>query len=167
LRELFDWFWKVEPACWKRWLFRRCWALLLWSAALSLALTSVPLKLQDGSRRLMSAARLQDDVLVQELTKWRHRANWIYTSDVIYAFHARIAVPPELAVVPRKRFASGQINQKMILEIVKRYEPEILLMSQPGLGGEWREYLEADYKPIGQFAQYQLFLRRDVIEEQL
>jgi hypothetical protein len=162
LRELFDWFWNSEKLEWKGWLMRRSWALLLWSAALSLALTSAPLKVLDEWRRMRLAPRVEEDVLLQELAAWRHRANWIYTPQVIYAFHARIPVPPELAVVPRKRFASAQIDQAGILQIVKRYEPEILLLFASGLDREWREYLESRYKPIERYAHLRIFVRSDL-----
>jgi 4-amino-4-deoxy-L-arabinose transferase-like glycosyltransferase len=165
LRELFDLFWRTELHDWKRWLIKRSWALLLWSAALSLAVTSAPLKLLDEARLMRSAPRVEENVLVRELAIWRNGADWIYTSEVIYAFHARIPVAPELAVLPRKRFASDQIDQARILQIVKRYEPEMLLLSQSGLDHEWGEYLDSNYKVSGQFGHLQLYLRRDLNAE--
>jgi hypothetical protein len=65
-------------------------------------------------------------------TKVKDRAastHWVYADSPIYAFHARLPMPPELAVVTLKRFWSGQITTSEIVEICRRRQTEQLFLS--------------------------------------
>jgi hypothetical protein len=78
----------------------------------------------------------------------RHYApqtHWVYAEPVIYAFHARLPVPPELAVVVTKRFWSGQISQKAIVATCKQYRPEQIVLPNRPVSGDWEKFLDADY----------------------
>jgi hypothetical protein len=62
-----------------------------------------------------------------------------------HAFHARVPVPPELAVVVAKRFWSGQISSEAILAACKHYRPEQVLLSNRLASGDWKQFLDAGY----------------------
>jgi hypothetical protein len=61
--------------------------------------------------------------------RYAARTRWVYARSSIYAFHPKLPVPPELAVVARKRFWSGQISDAQILAIIQRDAPEHLLVT--------------------------------------
>jgi hypothetical protein len=54
-------------------------------------------------------------------------------------------MPPELAVVSLKRYWSGQISDREVVEICRRYRVEQLVLEKPQIRQEWKNYLE-DFK---------------------
>jgi hypothetical protein len=79
------------------------------------------------------------------VNKYRSHTTWFYAQPVIYAFHARLRTPPELTVVARKRYWSGQLTWRTLLGIVKIYHPEQLLIYKSPMGQEWTEFLKSHY----------------------
>lgn len=94
---------------------------------------------------IRSARTTASDQVLHRIANYRARTRWIYTQPVIYAFHAGIPVPPELAVLSLKRFWSGQMNWRRLLDLVQQYHPEQLLLLKTTMGPEWAHFLKTDY----------------------
>jgi hypothetical protein len=94
---------------------------------------------------IRSARTMTSDRMLDRIGSFRSRTRWIYTQPAIYAFHAGIAVPPELAVLSLKRFWSGQMTWRRLLDIVQKYQPEQLLLLKTTMGPEWVQFLKTDY----------------------
>jgi len=80
---------------------------------------------------------------------------------VIYAFHAGLLVPPPLAVIPRKRVWSGQIDSAELVDLLQRYRPEqIVLFGSLQVGAEFYAFLDRNYdeKPLSGLGKF--YLRR-------
>ena len=86
---------------------------------------------------------------------------WLYTDRVIYAFWAQLPVPPELAVVSRKRLWSGQLTTVQLIQCLERYRPEQVLLER-GLEQHLGllEYLEMHYQVDAGGMPATLYLRR-------
>jgi 4-amino-4-deoxy-L-arabinose transferase-like glycosyltransferase len=95
---------------------------------------------------IRSVRTITSDRMLARVVSFRSRTRWIYTQPAIYAFHAGIAVPPELAVLSLKRFWSGQMTWKRLLDTVQKYHPEQLLLLKTTMGPEWAHFLNADYR---------------------
>lgn len=95
--------------------------------------------LTEGGTRLMSQVEeirhlpsVHDREAISKMKEFASQTKWIYCMDnSIYAFYAGLPVIPELAVLPRKRFWSGQINDEQIAAIVQRYRPEQVMLTCP------------------------------------
>src|SRR5436309_2332335 len=110
---------------------------------------------------LSAASPALEDPRVIELKRHAARTHWIFTDRVIYAFWARLPVPPELAVIPSKRIWSGQITETDVLECLERYRPEqILLFSGSGDKPGLSNYIVAHYRPDPDGQVGDLFLRK-------
>jgi 4-amino-4-deoxy-L-arabinose transferase-like glycosyltransferase len=112
------------------------WGTIGLIAALVSAATFLALVLLAGGDRLVSEVRrirgqprIENSRLIAAMREHAARARWVYVCSTIYAFHARLPVPPELAVVVKKRFWSGQISDAEILEIIRRYAPEQIVVN--------------------------------------
>ena len=81
------------------------------------------------------------------MRQYASRTHWVYAQPVIYPFHAGLPVPPEIAVVMLKRYWSGQITPKEIVDVCRRYKPEQLILYRSRVGSEWKEFLNAGYRP--------------------
>lgn len=64
----------------------------------------------------------------QILRKYSAVTKWGFTRDPMNGFVANIVAPPELVVLPMKRFWSGQITREKILKIWKHYKPEQIVI---------------------------------------
>ncbi|MBP1658964.1 MAG: rane protein of unknown function [Candidatus Aminicenantes bacterium] len=104
--------------------------------------------------------RFDADPLVTAMKAAAPGTRWIYTRATMYAFHARLRVIPELAVMPRKRFWSGQITPPEILALVKRYGPEQLLLDDRDMAdAEMARFVGEHYTPASRDAGLTLWLK--------
>jgi hypothetical protein len=104
--------------------------------------------------------RIDADPLVAAMKAAAPRTQWVYTRAPIYAFYAQLRVIPELAVMPRKRFWSGEITQPEILALLKRYKPEQLLLDDQDMAdAEMARFVNERYKRVTQDAGLTLWSR--------
>jgi hypothetical protein len=63
----------------------------------------------------------------------------------LYPFHARLPVPPELAIVTLKRFWSGQLTTGQIREICQREKVPLIILPKGPPPSEWQTFLNSGY----------------------
>lgn len=155
-------------------LFRVAWAKagerslrgrLLAYGCLGAATLLLALVMAYGGDRLLSEVerirelpRVQGNALVAKMRQYADRTRWVYTRQTIYPFHAGLIVVPELAVLPQKRFWSGQITDEQIWATVKRYRPEQLLLADGPLDAGISEFVEAGYSLVYQDGAHALYV---------
>jgi hypothetical protein len=96
--------------------------------------------------------------IVREINRYAPETQWMVTDMPIYAFRAGLPVPPELAVFSIKRVASGDLSEAYILEIIDRYDPELILWGRFDLR-ELRVELASRYRQEYAFRGKVLYLR--------
>lgn len=105
------------------------WKALLLCGMLGLAFTLSLKRLEAGVKETLARPKLADDLIVAKMRKSADRAHWAYAEKPIYAFHAQIPMPPEIAMVTLKRFWSGQITTPEIVESCRRHNVRQLLLA--------------------------------------
>ena len=110
-----------------------------------MALARFETRLEQNARRLRGSERIEANAVIAAMRKYSGRTRWAYANSIIYAFHAECLVPPELGVITFKRFWSGQITPPEIVDICKRYRPELLVLSSKQLSFEWQRFLDGEY----------------------
>lgn len=100
---------------------------------------------------------------IASLLQYRDHTRWFYASDPIYAFYARLHIPPELVLLPKKRFWAGQIDWDEVVTILGTYQPEQLLlnarqMEQP----RWRAFVEGKYDIVFNNGRLLHYVARDL-----
>ena len=101
---------------------------------------------------------------IASLLQYRDQTRWFYASNPIYAFYARLHVPPELVLLPRKRFWAGQIDWDEVVTILGTYQPEQLLLNagqieQP----RWRAFVEGKYDIVFNNGRLIHYVARDLL----
>ena len=88
---------------------------------------------------------------------------WIFTDHPFYAFQARLAVPPEIAVLSRKSLETGIITQEMLAEVLREYEPRFVLFERftGGYSPEVMDEIHAHYSEELEADTARYYLRRD------
>lgn len=106
------------------------------------------------TREMSALPRVPNSRLVDAMRQHAKGTRFVFTQSTIYAFHARLALVPELSALSKKRFWSGQITSEQIWSIVRRYRPEQLLLKneplEPGVGSwidseYFRSYYDDEY----------------------
>jgi hypothetical protein len=123
----------------------------VWKGAAACALAGLALvrseaRLESGVRELRRRPRVSESTLVAKMKEYARRTRWVYARPVIYAFHAGVPVPPELAVVTLKRLWSNQISRTEIIETCARYDVEQILLETAEVTGGWKAALNGGYR---------------------
>lgn len=105
--------------------------------------------------------------LLAKMRQYAPVTHWVCAEDVIYPFHAKLLVPPEIAVVMAKRYWSGEINALRIVEICRRYNPEQVLLPNGRRAGEWGTFLSSGYDLVCANDRLALFVRNDIKQQAL
>lgn len=97
------------------------------------------------------------------MAEYAPQTKWVFTDSPMFAFRARLAVPPELAVMTDKRIRTGLLTDEQILHIILQYQPEQILLgrfSLPGLDA----YLAAHYQIVARKEDFlKLYIRNDLL----
>ncbi len=148
-----------------RWRSRR--PGILWlsgaAAALSALLTFGGERLWQTAQEMLQRTRVKDSGMVTQMRRFREQTRWVYTRETIFPFHAGLRVIPELAVLPSKRFWSGQMYPEQIWDTVMRYQPEQVLLNSGELTPTARFYLDHHYEPVDQDGGNMLFVRKELL----
>lgn len=96
---------------------------------------------------LRSMPSASDSLVVAQMRKYAARTRWVFTKNNIYAFYAKLPVPPKLMIITKKRFWTHQINEDEIFAQVVRASPEQILVdaSVELKEARWRDFLNAQY----------------------
>lgn len=95
------------------------------------------------------------------MREYASQTNWVVTDMPLYAFLIRKPVPPNLATFSEKRLNTGSLTEEEILDTVKEYKPEQVLL----VFFEFKnleEYLAQNYNLVHDNRGYRLFIRKDL-----
>lgn len=85
---------------------------------------------QSVGEQTKAAVQSEQVKVVNLLLQHPNQTRWIFTDRPIYAFYAGLRVPPEIAVLSIKRVLTAQISQDTLLDVLKHYQPDQLLLSR-------------------------------------
>jgi len=116
---------------------------------------------------LREAPTIDKTPVIQAMLRYRDGCRWMYCLDPKFSFFIRVPIPPELAILSAKRFATKQITYARILEVLRKYEPEeILLTTGEEFSPDWTSFLNAGYEKTYEDTRCTLYvskrLRRDL-----
>jgi hypothetical protein len=126
---------------------------LRWITAAMIILTilRLPIKCTMVYRSIWGETAAEERRVVELLLKYRESTRWIITDRPIFAFYANILVPPELALVTHKRQFTEDPEQDYLINKIKKYEPELILLNRlQYYGPEVISYIEENYRQIYQ-----------------
>jgi len=104
--------------------------------------------------------------ILKKMTFYASRTNWVITDKPIYAFWARLPVPPELLVFTNKRIITGELSDVQVLSFFQSYRPEQVLFTQysdPLISN----YLTDNYQLVFSRFSDRLYIRNDILSSQV
>jgi 4-amino-4-deoxy-L-arabinose transferase-like glycosyltransferase len=64
------------------------------------------------------------------MIKYAPETHWVVTDLPMYAFRARLPVPPNLVVFSVKRFETGNLTEEEVIDTIREYHPEQILLGR-------------------------------------
>lgn len=112
---------------------------------------------------LAGLPRVRSDAVLRKLCENARTTRWLYSDEYVYAFLARLRVPPELVVLPWKRFGSGQLDGERVPSWVRRYQPEQVVLSRDSkMSPEWERTDGTKYSVVCEDGPYPLFVAKRI-----
>lgn len=102
---------------------------LIYCTICALAITRVA----NGLLALRDRPRVEEVRLVRSMRDDGRGDRWVFTDRPIFAFHARKLIPPEIALLPAKRFWGGQLKAEKVLEIAVQRGASRIAVFHPDL----------------------------------
>lgn len=77
-------------------------------------------------------------------------ATTFVSTSAVHAFYSKLSVDPDLAVLPQKRFASGQLSEKMLFLRIRDTNPDVILVHKSIAEREekWKSWVYARYRLV-------------------
>jgi hypothetical protein len=97
----------------------------------------------------------------RRMNRFAPQTHWVVTNLPMYAFRARLPVPPNMAVFTAKRIETGNLTEEEILETLQTYQPEEVLVNRlyfPSIS----QYLDENYRLVRSQHTFNLYIRNDV-----
>ena len=94
IQKLVSLLWTYDFPSFKKPPFKPVWVLFGASALVSLVMVGTPDKLSRAPGAISFREDASENPIVQVMNRYRDRTRWVFTDRVIYAFHARLPVPP-------------------------------------------------------------------------
>ncbi len=99
--------------------------------------------------------------VVNNILAHKNKTNWLFTDVAMYAYYSKIKIPPEIAVLSRKRLANGDLNQEKLIQILEKYHPEQVVLERfPEIEKDISPYLEQHYNKIFEIRKVKHYLRK-------
>lgn len=153
-------------AVWERvWTSQGClaWVLLVMYVLSGLAWMTGRVYLQIG--RICQSPQTYSSLLLTEITHFKPFAQWFFTDEPIYSFHADIPMPPPLAVLPLKRLWSGDITNARIDEELRKFKPGLMLLRNDSHEKPFQAFLNYEYQLVYVDGEHLLYADRAIAKK--
>jgi hypothetical protein len=146
----------------------------IWKKSISLVFVLIPLVLfyaKDAKtmisnvQNLGNAPRTSDNKVISLLRTAAQKDGWgfSYSFESSILAQSGILIVPELVVLSNNRFWGGFIHHEEVVQIVDRYQPNILLLpsSFASKVALWDPFLQKNYRPIIKDESYIVYSKPD------
>ena len=111
---------------------------------------------------IRTSPQLYAEPVLGYIARLKPYAHWMYATKEIYSFHAGIPMPPQLAVVPLKRFWAGEITNDQIAAELAAIQPEIILLNNDGQQAPFQTLLDRDYRLVYEDREHRLYAYKTI-----
>jgi hypothetical protein len=116
--------------------------------------------LQIGSMR--ASPSIAGSLVLGEISRFKPFTSTLYTDQPIYSFHCGIPLPPRLAVLPLKRFWSGDMTTNRLTQELTAAMPGLILLPAHHKEVPFQSLLDSDYRLVYHDNSHRLFAHRSI-----
>lgn len=107
--------------------------------------------------------RIYTALVLPEIERFRPFTTFLYAEESSYSFYADIPLPPQLGVVPLKRFWSGEMTAARLTEELQSVQPGLLLLNNTTQELPIQELLNTQYRLIYEDTTHRLYAHQSVL----
>jgi len=134
-----------------------------WSAVLLVygfyAVLWMSLRLWQQVEIVRNAPQIYNSAVLAHIQHFKYYTEWLYTDQPSYSFHSGIPIPPDLAVMPLKRFWSGQMTNARLAQELTACRPGLVLLSNNGWQVPFQSLLDQEYTVVYKDSRLSLYAR--------
>jgi len=104
-------------------------------------------------------------LVLGELGRLKPFARSIYTDQTVHSFHSGIPMPPDLAVLPLKRFWSGGMTNARVAARLWEAKPEGILPRNDTREVPFQDLIDAEYRMVYQDGSLRLYTKTSLARE--
>jgi len=138
--------------------FRKHRALAGWFCLLALGMAGwmgARVYLQVAGMRQLP--KIHSSLAIAELKRYRPYVTTMYAEQPVYSFHAGIPMPPNLAVLPLKRFWSGEVTNAKLEAALRAARPGLIMLANDGRPTPLEDLVNAHYRLVYQDQNHRLY----------
>jgi 4-amino-4-deoxy-L-arabinose transferase-like glycosyltransferase len=103
--------------------------------------------------------------VLQQIARFKPFSEWLYADRQIYSFYSGIPMPPNLAVLPVKRFWAGEMTNQKLTECLATLKPGLLLLENDTRERPFQKLLQTDYRLVYVDAQFRLYAHSSIAKK--
>jgi hypothetical protein len=101
--------------------------------------------------------QIHSSLVIAEMKKYRPYVTAMYSDQPVYSFHAGIPMLPHLAVLPLKRFWSGEMTNAKLEAELRIARPGLILLANDGRETPIEELVRSQYQMVYQDQNHRLY----------
>jgi len=114
---------------------------------------------------IRGSPQTHSSMVLGEIERLKPFAKFIYADESIYSFHAGIPMPPNMAVLPLKRFWSGDMTNSRVAEEMWAVKPEVILLRNDTREVPFQDLIDAEYRVVYQDADHRLYTKKSLAKQ--
>lgn len=111
---------------------------------------------------LRTAPKIETSPVLGQMRKFGPFTDWLYADKLVYSFHSGIPVVPSLAVMPVKRFWSGEMDKPGIHRELEKYKPGLMVLINDGRDVPFKDLLDAEYQMVYMDSDNRMYARKEI-----
>jgi hypothetical protein len=112
------------------------------------ALAWMGLRLYLQELEIRSHPRTYSSYVLKKMVQYRPYTKFMFTDQPVYSLHADIPMPPQLAMLPLKRFWNGDMTNQRLAAELEATKPGIILLANDSRTVPYQELLSREYQLV-------------------
>ncbi len=142
-----------------RWLWVALGAYALFASSWMVA------RLYLQASEIRGSARISSCLVLHEIERYRPFTHFMFSPEPVYSFHARIPLPPSLAMLTLKRFWSGNMTNARLADEMEEIQPGIVLVPNDTRELPFESTLRGQYRLVYQDREHRLYVHRSLVRQ--
>ena len=138
------------------------WALVALSAYTLIAAPWMLGRVYLQASAIRNSPKIENSLVLKELDRFKPLTQFVFTDQPIYAFHACIPLPPNLAILSLKRFWTGDMTNARLVTELEQTKPGLILLSNSSRELPYQDLIDQEYRLVYQDNANSLYAHRSI-----
>jgi hypothetical protein len=114
---------------------------------------------------ILKAPKIYTALALKEIERFKPFANFLFSDQPIYSFHADLPMPPHLAVISLKRLWTGEMTNARLVAELEAVKPRLILLGKQTTEVPYQELLNREYRLVYQDSADRLYAHASIVNK--